>query len=81
MDGNQLRLWQARKIRKALEPALGYLTRLQRRMELTGFPPQDPLYTATVKARNALESLLIDLHYRSCQSGVGRRSNSQGDQT
>jgi hypothetical protein len=68
----------ARKIRKALEPALGYLTRLQRRMELTGFPPNDPLYLATRTAQRALESLLIDLHYRSCESGVGRSRRPYG---
>jgi hypothetical protein len=42
-------------------------------MELTGFPPDDRLYVATVKAQKALESLLIDLHYLSCEGGVGRR--------
>jgi hypothetical protein len=81
MNSNQLRPWQARKIRKALQPALGYLARLQRRMELTGFPPNDPLYVATVKAQKALERLLIDLHYRSCESGVGRGSSSPSDQS
>jgi hypothetical protein len=81
MNSEQLRPWQARKIRKALVPALGYLTRLQRRMELTGFPPNDPLYVATVKAQTALESLLIDLHYRSCQSGVGSPSRQPPDQS
>jgi hypothetical protein len=73
MNRNTLRPWQARKIREALQPALGYLTRLQRRMELTRFPPNDPLYVAAVKAQKDMESLLIDLHYLSCESGVGRR--------
>src|SRR5262249_7692802 len=72
MDSTQLQPWQARRIRDALRPALGYLSRLQRRMELTGFPPGDPLYLATVRAQRAMQDLLVELHYLSCQSGVGR---------
>ena len=72
MDSKGLKPWQARKIRASLQPALGYLSRLQRRMELTGFPPGDPLYLATVKAQKALHDLLVDLHYLSCEGGVGR---------
>ncbi len=75
MNSKQLRPWQARKIRATLQPALGYLTRLQRRMELKGFPPNDSLYLATVRLRNDMQSLLMDLHYKSCESGVGRPNN------
>src|SRR5436190_6200094 len=70
MDSNKLRPWQARKIREALQRALGYLTRLQRRMELTGFPPNDPLYVATVKAQKALESLMMDHWPRNGEPGI-----------
>jgi hypothetical protein len=73
VDSLKLRPWQARKIAALLQPAVGYLTRLQRRMEVTGFPPNDPLYVATVQAQRAMQSLLVDLHYLACESGVGRR--------
>ena len=72
MNSRTLRPWQARKIREALQTSLGYLTRLQRRMELTGFPPDDRLYVATVKAQHAMQDLLVELHYLSCEGGVGR---------
>jgi len=77
MDQSKLQPWQARKIREALQPALGYLTRLQRRMEVTGFPPDDRLYVAAVKAQKSLQSLLVELHYLSCDSGVGRTPGEQ----
>jgi hypothetical protein len=72
VDETKLQPWQARKIREALQPALGYLTRLQRRMEVTGFPPDDRLYMAAVKAQTSLQTLLVELHYLSCGSGIGR---------
>jgi hypothetical protein len=72
MDSSDLRPWQARKIRRQLESALSYLTRLKRRMELRGFPPNEPLYLAATQAQNGLQSLLVQLHYLSCESGVGR---------
>jgi len=70
VDSSKLRPWQARKIAAVLQPAVGNLTRLQRRMELTGFPPNDPLYIATVTARRAAQTLLVDLHYQ--QFGFGQ---------
>ncbi len=74
MDSSKLRPWQARKIRVSLEKSLGYLTRLQRRMELTGFPQNDPLFALTVRARHDMQMLLMELHYLSCESGVGRKA-------
>ena len=71
MDSSQLRPWQAKKIRAALAKSLGYLTRLKRRMELTGFPPSDPLYALTVRAQHDMQALLMELHYLSCEGGVG----------
>jgi hypothetical protein len=73
VDSSNLQPWQARKIFAALQRATGYLSRLKRRMEVTGFPPHDPLFLATVKAHRAMQDLLMELHYLSCESGVWRR--------
>jgi hypothetical protein len=78
VDSSQLQPWQARKIRKSLEKSLGYLPRLQRRMELTGFPLNDPLYALTVRARHDMQALLMELHYLSCESGVGKVRRERG---
>ena len=72
VDSNGLMPWQAKRIAAALRPALGYLSRLQRRMEQRGFPPRDPLYQLVERAYMALHHLFIELHYRSCDGGVGR---------
>ena len=72
MNSRSLKRWQTSKIQEPLSPALGYLTRLKRRMELTGFPPDDTLYVAAVQAQRAMQDLLVELHYLSCENGVGR---------
>jgi hypothetical protein len=41
-------------------------------MEERGFPPQAPLYQLVTRAFEALHHLHIELHYRSCDGGVGR---------
>jgi len=76
VDETKLQPWQAEKNPgRRLQPALGYLTRLQRRMEVTGFPPDDRLYMAAVKAQDvSAKRLLVELHYLSCGSGIGRPS-------
>jgi hypothetical protein len=76
MDSSKLQPWQARKMFAALQRATGYLSRLKRRMEVTGFPPDDPLYLVTLQAQRAMQDLLMELHYRSCKSGVGRQPAS-----
>jgi hypothetical protein len=71
VDSSGLKPWQAKRIAAALGPAVGYRYRLRRRMEVRGFPPQDPLYQLVMQAYKALHHLYIELHYRSC-NGVGR---------
>ena len=68
---------QAACINKALYPLANYLIRLRRRMERVGFLPDDPFYRLVAKAQDAVQQLTVDLHYRSCRSGVGR-SESEG---
>ena len=72
MDSSGLKPWQAERSAAALRPSLGYLSRLQRRMEERGILPQEPLYQLVVRAYEALHHLFIERHYRSCDGGVGR---------
>jgi hypothetical protein len=77
MDSNDLRRWQVQKIRRALERTLGYLTRLKRRMEVVGFPTNDPLFLDVVKTQHAMQDLVMELHYLGCQSGVGKKPRGE----
>jgi hypothetical protein len=72
LDSSNLTHQQCRRMFDSLYPLANYIARLHQRMEKRGFPGDDPLY---LKARAAYESLLtlrVELHYRSCQSGVYR---------
>ena len=71
MDSKGVKTWQAKRMHDRLGPTLGYLTRLVRRMEKTGFPHNNPLYLEAVRAQSAMQGLLVHLHYLSCSSGVG----------
>ena len=50
VDSNDLKKWQAKMIGAALGPAVGYLYRLLRRMEVRGFPPRDALCQLVLRA-------------------------------
>jgi hypothetical protein len=65
MDGKRL---QTETMRRDLGPALRYLGRMIRRMERTGFPEDDPLYVAALKAYNELHAVQIRLHYLGCDA-------------
>jgi hypothetical protein len=71
-----LRTCQAKALYSSLRPALGFLYRLQARMEKRDFPPSDKLFRLTATAYEALHPLSIALHYMSCKSGVGRKSQT-----
>jgi len=77
MDSSKLSNTQARQLRDALYPHCNYLFRLRRRMEQLGFTHSDPLYAAVCKAYNAMHELNVEIHYLSCNSGVGRSSREQ----
>jgi hypothetical protein len=80
MDSDDLTPEQAGAVYRALVGGMNYLLRLRTRMEKTGFLPNDRLYQMVCKAYDAMHRLSVDLHYRSCKSGVGRpsRDESQG---
>ena len=61
---------QAKQIAASLGPMLGYLTRLQRRMDTNGFEQDDRLYRLVSNAQDALHSLWVHTHYMSCD-GAG----------
>lgn len=72
MHSNELTHEQAARIRAALAPSVRYLGKLKDRMDQVGFLPHDPLYELVKDAYNAVHHLSMDLHYRSCKSGVYR---------
>jgi hypothetical protein len=64
---------QARKIKEAVGPTLGYFARLVERMDRTDLRHHDPnLYRLVTAARDAMHALGVELHYQSCGHGVGR---------
>lgn len=54
-----------------------FLNRLVKRMDSRGFPPGDPVYAGAIKARDAVMALRMELHYSSCDSGVGREAKAR----
>ncbi|CAN5697219.1 hypothetical protein BH09PLA1_BH09PLA1_22570 [soil metagenome] len=74
MDSSQIKPEQALRLCASVRRSLAYLGRLRRRMELLGFPPDDPLYCSAAKAHDALQELHVRAHYCSCPSGVGVRA-------
>jgi hypothetical protein len=81
MDYTQLSKAQLVQLSQLLYRPTNFLNRLERRMSRLGFPPNDPLYVAVVKAQTALHELSMIVHYASCSSGVGRapRADSGGN--
>jgi len=73
MRGSDLKRWQTDKMSAQLRPTLAYLSKLQARMEKRGFTADDKLYQLVCKAQGGMQELLMELHYLSCESGVGRK--------
>jgi hypothetical protein len=71
MPGQQITAAQADALAIKLQPMLGYLNRLLKRMEQIGFPPDDRLLKFTVEARNAMHELTVAVHYESCPGKTG----------
>ena len=69
MNSRDLTPEQARLMAEKLRPTLGYLTRLQRRMDEEKFPAHDPVYVTVSEAQAAMQDLCMVLHYRTA-SGV-----------
>ena len=71
MNGKQLTRMQARKIGESLFPGCNYLARLYSRRVQVGFPPDDKLFKLVKTAYDASVSLKMEVHYLSCEGGVG----------
>jgi hypothetical protein len=81
MHSRNLTTEQAVRMHESLFRLANYLSRVVRRMERTGFPPDDPLYKLASRAYDAVCSLSTDLHYRSCKSGVGKLAVKKEERT
>jgi hypothetical protein len=66
MDSSTIQRWQAEKLRRTLQPTVGFLHRLRQRMLQVGFLPDDPLFLRVCQAYDALQRLFVDLRYLSC---------------
>jgi hypothetical protein len=71
MNSADLTCDQCRAMHKSLFRLANYLSRVVKRMEKTGFPPDDPLYRSARRAYDSVCSLCMELHYLGCKSGVG----------
>jgi hypothetical protein len=76
MQSNDLTREQARALKNKIQPMLGYMGRLKKRMARRGFLSQDPLLTKVCRAEDALHALHVEPHYLSCGGGVGRKRDS-----
>jgi hypothetical protein len=77
MDSDDLTPEQAGTLYRGLVGGMNYLLRLRTRMEKAGFRPDDPVYEMVYKAYDAMHRLSVELHYRSCKSGVGRPNGDE----
>jgi hypothetical protein len=80
MDSDKLTTEQAGQMHKSLFRLANYLSRVVKRMERTGFPPNDPLFKSARRAYDGVCSFCMDLHYLSCKSGVGKTARTTLEQ-
>jgi hypothetical protein len=79
MDSDELTTEQTGQMRKSLFRLANYLSRMVKRMERTGFPPNDPLFKSARRTYDAVTSFCMDPHYHSCKSGVGKPQKRKHD--
>jgi hypothetical protein len=72
VDSSQIKPHQAAQLRQTVRRPLVFMGRMRRRMELLGFPPDDPLYLSICQAHNALQEVHVRAHYCACTTGVGK---------
>jgi hypothetical protein len=74
MRSDDLTREQCEVLKAKLRPMQQYLNRLHARMIKRGFVHGDPLLIRVGVAMNAVRDLGMELHYASCQHGVGRQA-------
>ncbi|MEX2309804.1 MAG: hypothetical protein WD738_19685 [Pirellulales bacterium] len=70
---------QARALKNKLQPMLGYLNRLKKRMRRRGFLADDPLLAAVCRTETAVHELHVQVHYLTCSDRVGQRRGERSD--
>jgi hypothetical protein len=78
MDSRDLTPEQCRKLQQQLRPSLLYLHALLERCRQQAFPTDDKVRQLAEAAHDAVFSLNVELHYLSCEHGVGRLSREHG---
>ena len=71
MRSDDLTREQARALKNKIQPMLGYLHRLKKRMHHKGFPLDNELLDLVVKAEGALHELHVATHYLACGDTAG----------
>jgi hypothetical protein len=66
-----MKRWEAAIVMRGVAPANRYLRRLHARMCAEAFDREDEIFRAVAAANDAVHSLWVRLHYRSCGSAWG----------
>jgi len=73
MRGSDLSTEQCDKIHGEILPTLGYLHRLEARMNQRGFPEDDELRQLVKLSIGAMQHLATHVHYLACRQSMGGR--------
>ncbi len=79
MRSTDLTQWQREALMEQVRRKLSCLNRLQARMIKRRFIQGDPLLQRVIDARAAMHNLHIELHYLSCDGGVGHLPRQSND--
>ena len=77
MDSTDITPEQAERLKSIVGRQLRFLNRMIGRMQQRQFPVDDPIWLASIAARNASQDLFVACHYAGCKSGVGSRAKDE----
>src|SRR5262249_45819791 len=66
--GRKMKRWEAAIVIRGVVPAKRYLDRLHARRCAEAFDRDDEIFKAVIAANDAVHSLWVKLHYRSCRN-------------
>ena len=78
VDSSSLTEQQAEALRNRVGGMLGYVGRMMKRMQLQGWPPDDPVYERTRNAEKVLHELHVRLIYLAAPAGTAGRPALRG---